>query len=134
MAVTTFPTRTFTEVFTLPGTQPATAANFGCIMFTAPVACIVTTVKERHSTAGNDAGAVTVMLKKVPSGTAAGSGTDCLSAGISCKATADTNQSGTLHGTPANYTMAAGDSLAVVLTGTPTALAGFNLTVDLAAV
>jgi type IV secretory pathway VirB10-like protein len=88
-------------------------------------------VRERHATAGNDAGAVTTMLKKVPSGTAAGSGTDMLASGINLKATANTNQSGTLHATQANYQLAAGDGLACVLTGTPTTLAGMVVEVVL---
>lgn len=133
MAVTAFPTRTWTKVFSLPGIQPATATNFGVAFFTAPVACIVLSANERHSTLGTDGSAVTVMLKKVPSGTAAASGTDCLSAALSLKTTNDTNQAGALHATPANYTLAAGDSLALVLTGTPTAVAGVAFTVDIAA-
>lgn len=117
--------------FSLVGATPATAANWGCVFFTADAAYIVSAVTERHSTAGSDGSAVTTMLKKVPSGTAAGSGTDCLAAGINLKAVADTNQAPALNATPANYTLAAGDSLAMVLTGTPTALAGVGVTVSL---
>ena len=93
-----------------------------------PDAAVLVSVTERHQTAGNDAGSVTLMVKKTPSGTAKASGTDCLSAGISLKATADTNQTGTLHGTPANYTFAAGDAASLVLTGTPTAVDGVSVT------
>ena len=71
------------------------------------------------------------MLTKVASGTAKSAGTDCLSAGISLKGTADTNAAGSLHATPANYRLAAGDSLAWVLTGTPTTCAGLSATVTL---
>lgn len=110
--------------FFLPGATPATAANFGVCFFTAKRPMQLVAVNERHSTAGSDGGAVTAMVKKVPSGTAVGSGTDMLSAGISLKGTADTNAAGTLHGTTANLQLAAGDSLAVALTGTPTSLAG----------
>jgi len=110
--------------FRLPGTQPATAANFGCVFFIADAAYELVSVRERHSTAGNDAGAVTAMVTKVPSGTASGSGTNMLSAGISLKATADTNQSGSLSATAANTRLADGDGVAIVLTGTPTAVAG----------
>lgn len=92
-----------------------------------PDAAVLVSVTERHQTAGNDAGAVTLMVKKTPSGTAKAAGTDCLSAGINLKATADTNQSGTLHGTPANYTFAAGDAVSLVLTGTPTAVDGVSV-------
>ena len=94
-----------------------------------PDAAEIVSVTERHQTAGNDAGAVTVMVKKVPSGTARGSGTDTLSAGISLKGTADTNAAGSLHATPANYQFAAGDSVALVTTGTLTAVDGVSVTV-----
>ena len=118
----------FQLTFRLPGTQGATAGNFVCSDILRAAAIIVS-VTERHATAGTDGSAVTVMVKKVPSGTAVGSGTDCLSAGLSMKSTADTNQSGSLHATAANYTFAAGDSLGFALTGTPTALASPVFTV-----
>jgi hypothetical protein len=123
-----------TASWELLSTQPATAGNHGNVFFIADRAYEVVSVKERHATAGADGGAVTGMLKKVPSGTAAGSGTDCLASGISYKGTADTNAAGTLHATAANYTLAAGDGLAMVLTGTPTSLAGVSVTVELKAV
>lgn len=125
--------RQWSRAFVLAGTAPATTANYGTMFWTAPVACIVTSSKERHSVAGSG-GACTIMLTKVPSGTAVGAGTACLSAGISLAGTADTNAAGTLHATPANYTLAAGDSLAWVLTGTPTSVANLCATVEIAAV
>lgn len=109
----------------------AAAADFDAPFFIADRAYIVTAVRERHQTAGTDASAVTLMVKKVPSGTAKASGTDVLSAGINMKATADTVQSGSLHGTAANYTLAAGDSLALVTTGVLTSLDGVGVTVIL---
>lgn len=123
--------RYVTKEFRLDGTQPATAGNFGTVFFIANEAYELVSVRERHATAGNDAGAVTGMLKKVPSGTAAGSGTDMLSAGLSLKTTADTNQSGSLSATAANTRLADGDGLAFVLTGTPTSLAGLCVEVTL---
>lgn len=111
--------------FVLVGVLPATAGNFGTIFFTPTIGdyeLIYTT--ERHATAGNDGGAVTVMLKKVANGAAASAGTDMLSAGIDLKAAADTNQAGSLSATAANLILTAGFSAAFVLTGTPTALAG----------
>jgi hypothetical protein len=113
-----------TKEMRLDGAAPATAGNFGTVFFVADAAYELVSVTERHATAGSDGSAVTAMLKKVPSGTAAGSGTDMLSAGINLKATANTNQSGSLSATAANTRLAAGDGVAVVLTGTPTALAG----------
>ncbi len=95
-----------------------------------PVACKLVSVKERHDTAGSDGSAVTVMVKKTPSGTAKASGTDCLAAEISLKATADTNQTPALHATAANYTFAAGDAASLVLTGTATAVVGVGVTLQ----
>lgn len=114
--------------FSLPGAEPATAGNFGgCFFSPLDGTYELVAVRERHATAGNDAGAVTGMLKKVPSGTAAGSGTDMLSAGLSLKTTADTAQAGALSATAANLRLDVGDSAAFVLTGTPTALAGLHV-------
>ncbi len=84
-------------------------------------------VVERHAVAGSNGGAVTLMLKKVPSGTAKASGTDMLSAGLNMKSTADTNQSGSLHGTAANLLVADGDAFGLVLTGTGTDLDSVSL-------
>lgn len=117
--------------FVLAGAAPATAGNFGVVFFNADAAYELMSAVERHATAGSDVGAVTGMLKKVPSGTAAGSGTDMLSAGINLKGTADTDASGAPSATAANTRLAAGDSLAFVLTGTPTSLAGLCLDVTL---
>jgi hypothetical protein len=137
------PRRIMVNAF-VPGTSAATAGNYG-VFFTAdsPITQIdssaagtekvyeVVSVKERHETAGSDAGAVTLMLKKVPSGTAKGFGTDMLSAGINLKATADTIQTGALSATTANLRLAPGDSLALVTTGTLTALVGVHVQVEL---
>lgn len=118
----------------IPGTDAATAGNYTAPFFIADRTYEIIEVKERHETAGSDAGAVTVMLKKVPSGTAPGSGTDTLSAGINLKATANTNQSGTLHATLSNRRLEAGDALALVTTGTLTAVAGVTVAVTLKAI
>lgn len=122
--------RILTKVFVLPGALPATAANWG-VPFWIPVEGDVelVAVYERHTTAGADASAVTFMLKKVPDGTAPGSGTDMLSAGINLKATANTLQAGSLSATPANLRLTgSSDTVAAVLTGTPTSLAGVTIT------
>lgn len=101
----------------------STAGNFAGVIVPG-LACQLTSVNERHETAGSDGSAVTVMVKKVPSGTARASGTDMLAAGVNMKATADTVQSPALHATVGNLQLAATDGVALVLTGTPTALAG----------
>lgn len=100
----------------------AAAADFDGLFFVADNAYEVESVTERHGTAGSDAGAVTLMVKKVPSGTAKAAGADVLSAGINLKAAADTNAAGALTATAANKKLAGGDALGLVPTGTLTAV------------
>jgi hypothetical protein len=137
------PRRIIAEV-SVAGADAAAAANYPVFFIAdspavsvdpgfSPTASVyeVVSVRERHETAGSDAGAVTVMVKKVPSGTAPASGTDVLAAGINLKATANTNQSPALHATAANRLLAPGDALALVTTGVLTAVAGVALMVEL---
>lgn len=95
----------------------------------------VTAVKEIHSTAGNDAGAVNLQVTKDTSTDAPGAGTDLLTnntnAGFDLKGTANTVQSGTLTGTTASLQLAAGDRLSLDFAGTLTTLAGVLVTVSL---
>lgn len=137
--------RTLMAEAALQGAAAATAANYG-IFYTCPpvpgqlepdeaaasqVAYEVDYVVERHEVLGTDAGAVTLMVKKVPSGTAKAAGTDLLSAGISLKSAVDINNVGALHGTLANIQLNPGDSLALVPTGVLTAVAGLSVQVQL---
>lgn len=112
----------------------AAAGDYDGRLFQADRPYIVTFVREQHQALGTDGGAVTLMVKKVPSATAKSAGTDILAAGINLKAANDTIQSPALHATPANYTLAAGDSLGLVTTGTLTAVDGVSVTVGLAPV
>lgn len=128
---------------TLPGATAATAANYGPIGIIPaininrdPTGSSATgavwklmSIRERHETAGSG-GACTLMLTKVPSGTAKAAGTACLAAGFDLTAVADTNQAGVLHATEANYLFADGDELVAVLTGTPTSVAGLCMTAE----
>lgn len=147
----------------LPGTSAATSSNYG-IFFTAPAITRqywatnpsggaevvaeweVTQIYARFATAGTDSGSVTCQVQKVPSGTAAGSGTNLLtSTGINLKGTINTNQifndaSGNLNdgqsdSTPydllSNIQLNPGDSLALVPSGTLTAVAHLEVTVEL---
>lgn len=107
----------------IAGTAAATAADYGAI-FQADHAMELIEFVERHEVAGSDADAVTLMLAKVPSGTAKAAGTDMLAAGLNLKAVADTNQVATLHATAGNRQLADGDAIALVPTGTLTAVAG----------
>jgi hypothetical protein len=84
-------------------------------------------VKSIHATvtvAGTDAGAVTAVIRKVPSGTAITSGTALHSGSINLKGTADTDQTLTLSTTLTDLDLATGDALAIDFTGTLTAATG----------
>jgi hypothetical protein len=76
------------------------------------------------SAAGTDAGAVTIDVTKDTSTNVPGAGTSVLSAAVSAKTTANTVNSAALAASAATLQLAAGDRLAVKLTGTLTALAG----------
>lgn len=78
--------------------------------YIAEAPCIARTVTMRLT--ATDA-TETVMLKKVASGTAVASGTDMLASALDLASTVNTNVSGTLHATEANYTLSAGDALAL---------------------
>lgn len=84
-----------------------------------------------QAVAGSDGGAVTLMLEKLTGTTAPGSGTDLLTAAWNLKGTANTQQVGTLVASAASLTLAAGNRLGLNLTGTPTAVAGVVVEVDL---
>lgn len=119
-----------TQLITFNIAAGATAADFDGVI-AVPFAWKLVSVTERHQTAGSDTTPPTLMVKKVPSGTAKASGTDMLSAGINLHATADTNQAGAIHGTAANITGAAGDGIGLVTTGTLTALDGVTVTCEI---
>lgn len=70
-------------------------------------------------------GACTVSIYKSPSGTAVGSGTLLHSGTFDLVGTADTNQVLTLVPNVDSLTLAAGDSLGFVLTGTATSAVGY---------
>lgn len=81
-------------------------------------------VRYTSSVAGSDGSAVTLMLEKCSSTTAPGSGTDLLSATIDLKTTAHNTATGALVTTASTLLFAAGDRLAIDVTGTPTAVLG----------
>lgn len=107
------------------------AASVDKRFFTANRACIVRAHRLTVTVAGTDGGAVTAIIRKVPSGTAITGGTTIHSGtnSYNLKGTADTVQVGDLNATASNYTLAAGDSLAVDFTGTLTSATG-SLTVE----
>lgn len=100
------------------------ASSVDKTFFVAPRAVKVVGITLRPTVAGTDAGAVTVQVEKVPSGTAIGSGTDLMSATLNLKGTANTNQTGSLSATASALRLAAGDALGVDFTGTLTSATG----------
>lgn len=81
-------------------------------------------ITARVTVAGTDAGAVSAVIAKVPSGTAIGSGTTLHSGTINLKGTADTNQTLTLSTTDSDLDLDDGQALAINFTGTLTAATG----------
>lgn len=121
--------RSVLAVFNTPA--GASATDYDGLFFIADAPYEIVEVIERHAVAGSDTGSVTLMVKKVPSGTAKASGVDVLATGLDLKATANTNQRGTLHSTVANRRLDAGDALGVVPTGTLTGVDGVTVMVRL---
>lgn len=105
------------------------AATIPVIFYTAPAACKIVKVIERHVTVAGQAG--TMQIEKVPSGTAIGSGTVLLATAFDLTSTANTNVTVNALTTAAG-TLAAGDSLACkVASGAATSYAGGTVTVVL---
>lgn len=104
--------------------NPYVATSVDMTMFTASRACVVTGIIGRVDTAGTDAGAVTAIVRKVPTGTAITSGTALHSGTFNLKGTANANQVLTLSTTDGVLRLAAGDSIAIDFTGILTAAAG----------
>lgn len=100
------------------------AASVDKTFWVAARKCRVKSIIGRVTVAGTDAGAVTAIIRKVPSGTAIGSGTALHSSSFNLKGTADTNQTLTLSTTSSDLDMAAGDALAADFTGVLTAATG----------
>lgn len=95
----------------------------------APAACVLQFALCNYKTAGGTSAAcMPVKVGQADTTTAISSGTDMLSAAFDLTAAALTQQAGTLHATPANYTLAAGDKIALKFTGTQTNLVGLNVT------
>lgn len=92
---------------------------------------VVTGIQYNHGTAGNDASAVTLDVKKCTGTTAPASGTSLLDSAFNCKATANTIQTGTVVSSEATRTLTTGDRLALDFTGTVTSLANVTVAVSL---
>jgi len=125
---------TLPVVVRIQGTLAQTAANYLTTFFRAQRTYEVIEVSERHENPGTDGGAVTVMLNKVPNGTAPASGTSILTAGLNLKATANTDQAGSITTVISDRRLVQGDSLALESSGTLTSVVGVTVTVLLRAI
>lgn len=115
----------------IPSTAAATAANYGPF-FIATRACTIVSISEVHNVAGNDAGAVTLSVERLQGTEAPGAGDDLLgTTKIDLKGTAATVQSPALTGTTASLTLAAGNRLCLLDTGTLTTLDHVVVTVKM---
>lgn len=114
----------------LDGTQAATAANYG-VFAHAMAACVVEAVWISHQTAGTDAGAVTLDIEKLTSGTALDSGTTILSSAYDLKGTINTPVNSALNADISRRQIGRGERLALKDSGTLTAVAGVCVTVVL---
>jgi len=92
--------------------------------FIAPFDLTIKRIDYIHSTAGSDAGAVTLQVERLQGTEAPAAGDNLLSAAFNCKGTANTVQNGALTATTASLTLSRGDRLGLNYTGTLTALAG----------
>lgn len=103
---------------------------FGANTFTTQVLLVaqralrVKGIVGRVNVAGTDGSAVTATIYKAPSGTAIASGTALHSGTFNLKGSAATNQTLTLDTTAGVLDIAAGDTIGLVITGTPTTAAG----------
>lgn len=84
----------------------------------------VRSIIARPTVAGTDAGAVTLTVRKVPSGTAITSGTALHSGTVNLKGTINTNQDLTLSTTETDLNLGVGDCLACDFAGVLTAAVG----------
>ena len=115
--------------------NPLNADNVDQNVFIADRDYTVESVAESHAVAGNDAGAVTLDVKKAEGTTAIASGTTVLASTFDLKGTANTvvtknRPNGGVVTTPV-ATLNAGDRLGIDVTGTITTLAGVCVTIVL---
>jgi len=104
------------------------------VFFVADRGFVIEAVREIHSVAGSDAGAVSVGITKDTGTDAPAAGVAVLTTGLSLKATANTVQSGVLTATPADLGLVAGDRLSVSYTGVLTGVAGVCVVITMRAV
>ena len=93
-------------------------------IFTAATITKVTAIRYNPLVAGTDVGTVSIMFDRCQGTEAPGAGDDLLTAALNLKGTAETVQSGVLSATVANLVLAAGNRLAIDVTGSMTDVAG----------
>ncbi len=112
----------------LPGTLSATATNYG-VFFIASRPIEIMKIKEAHTTAGSDAGAVTLQIEKLTGTTALDSGSTLLTTAFNLKGTANTVVSYEGTRLTSSRQLVEGDRLALKDAGTLTDLAGVCVTI-----
>lgn len=118
----------FSQSITLFGTSSATTANYG-VFFTAPRPVEIMMVTETHSTAGTDAGSVTLNLEILDSGEALDAGDTVLVTPFNLKSTANTPVMYSGTSLTSTRVLKQGQRLALKDSGTLTSLAGVSVTV-----
>lgn len=106
---------------------PLLASSVDTDIWVAPSAAIVTAVRESHSVVGGAAAAVRprkITDTSAPGAVAGATVKEITTAALDLTASINTQRSGTLVATPADYTFAAGDRLALDFSGTLTGLVG----------
>ncbi|NLG03893.1 MAG: hypothetical protein GX567_08725 [Clostridia bacterium] len=113
----------------LPGALSATATNYG-VFFIAQRPIEIVKIKESHTTAGSNAGVVTLQIEKLTGTEALDAGSGVLKTAFNLKGTANTviSYSGYAGLTDARI-LKEGDRLALKDSGTLTDLAGVCVTI-----
>lgn len=101
------------------------------IFFTARFPCEVIAVSEVHSTAGTDGSAVTVQVERLQDTDAPGAGDTLLVTSFDLKGTANTVVLKTTNDLTSSTQLLTGDRLALLYSGTLTAVAGVQVTCHL---
>jgi hypothetical protein len=112
----------------LAGTLAQTAANYG-VFFIANRPIEIMKIKEVHTVAGNDAGAVTLQIEKLTGTTALDSGSTILTTAFNLKSTANTVVSYEGQGLTTSRQLVENDRLALKDAGTLTNLEGVCVTI-----
>ncbi|NBQ70349.1 MAG: hypothetical protein EBU46_16550 [Nitrosomonadaceae bacterium] len=117
--------------WTYPGRSEITfiGGTTDAAFFVANSALEILSIREVHSAAGSDSGAVTLNVTKDTGTNAPGAGVTVQTGTFNLKAAANTVQTATLTATAANKKLAAGDRLSANFTGTVTDVAGVVVTV-----